>query len=418
MIKKISAVLLALVLCLSVVVLPASAAGFADDYTLAEGKRIAYKLELDKASYNPGDTVTVKMYLYADSAIDLHTGSFLFAVNSALFDTTVNAANTVKATATSNAIYQSFYNDITALNWAWQAAAIKTRLQSASTEQENADYNEYLKIVLSRNTSGSHANAGLNTAGLTGSDVSADKDPFITFQLKLKDDIAPGTDVKVAITTGSILSTPAQTAFKVFADGSTKNVSPATSVYDVSAAVATATVGPETPAGPALAHQGRQVKMAVENGAVVSGTEQLRVVSAITPDDWKTYFANTTTTGATTNAIQEVGIVAFKGTAAAFDADTAKAVAQGTAAEGYSANSTDYIQNDTAGKTGMYLFGARIEYQSAVFDTTYLAYVKYLNADGQVAYAFYDTATIYSLNFAQDYTTITNGYIDWLGTQA
>lgn len=161
-------------------------------------------------------------------------------------------------------------------------------------------------------------------------------------------------------------------------------------------------------AAPTLTHAGRQVKMDVENGAVVSGTEQLRVVSSISADDWNTYFANTGVEGANTNVITEIGFVAYKG--AAYNADTAKAVAQGTDAADYSKATTDYIQN--AGSD--YQFGACVKYQTNVYDTTYLAYVKYVDANGAEAYAFYDTATTYSVAFATDYTTITNAYIAWL----
>ena len=182
MIKKISAVILALVLCFSVVVLPASA-GFDADYTLPEGKSIAYKVELDKANYNAGDTVTVKVYLNVASNIETHTGSLLFGVNSDVFDTSVNAANTVKATATSNAAFQSFYNEITGLNWAWQAAAIKSRLEAASTPAENEAYNEYLKGEMYY-TNGDNVIARFNMQAYDDSDEWGeyyDIEPIITF---------------------------------------------------------------------------------------------------------------------------------------------------------------------------------------------------------------------------------------------
>lgn len=164
-------------------------------------------------------------------------------------------------------------------------------------------------------------------------------------------------------------------------------------------------------AAPALTAAGRQVKMDVADGAVVEHTEQLRVVSSISNDDWNNYFANTTDEAATTNKLVEVGIVATQG---AFDMEAAKTAAQqGKGVHGdYTVATTTYIQN-----TGSdYRFGARIEYQTNVFDTTYVAFAKYLNAEGAEAYVFYDAS--YALAFATDYSTITASYIAFLNGQA
>ena len=166
-------------------------------------------------------------------------------------------------------------------------------------------------------------------------------------------------------------------------------------------------------AGPALTHEGRQVKMTVVDNEVVRGTEQLRVVSSISNDDWNAYFANTTDKAERTDKIVAVGFVAYKGQASTFNADTAKAVAQGTATDSnYAVATTDYIQNTGSG----YRFGARVEYKTAVYDTTYLAFVQYKDASGNDAYVFYDTSTIYSLDFASNYDTITSNYIAFLNS--
>ena len=164
-------------------------------------------------------------------------------------------------------------------------------------------------------------------------------------------------------------------------------------------------------AAPALTHVGRQVKMDVAGGAVVSGTEQLRVVSSISNDDWNAYFANTTNKAATSKKLLEVGIVATQG---AFDMTAAQDAAKlGKGVHGdYTVATTTYIQN-----TGSdYRFGARIEYQTNVFDTTYVAFAKYLNAEGAEAYVFYDAS--YALAFAKDYGKITQDYINFLNSQA
>lgn len=408
MIKKISAVLLALVLCFSVVVLPVYAAGFGSDYKLADGKRLAYKVELDKEYYSAGDTVTVNVYLNVDSNTQIHTGAMAFGVSSAVFDKTTNAAATVKATATANDTYNSFYNDVASLNWAWQKEAIVTRISNANTAEENAAYDQYLKVVFTRNLSGSHANANKNTAGLPGNDVNADKEPFFSFKLKVRDDVADGTPVRVAITSGTITSIPAQTAYKAFLDGSTKNVSPPTTAYDVSAAVATATVGTSAPAGPVVAKAKSQVKMTATSATTVADEFSFRVISKISDSDWDTYFKNTGVAGATTDYITAVGMVAYKG-AAAFDAETAKNVVAGTPATDYSAAKTDYISkaNDTADAE----FGAIIKAKHSTLtnDVTYMGFVQYVDASGNAQTIFYETAGTAALS--TNYNTIVNNYL-------
>ncbi len=406
MVKKISAVLLALALCFSVVVLPVSAAGFDSDYSLADGKRIAYKVELDKEYYSAGDTVTVNVYLNVDSNTQIHTGSMAFGVNSAVFDTTTNAAATVKATATANDTYNSFYNDVAGLNWAWQKATIVTRISNANTEEENAAYDQYLKVVFTRNTSGSHDNAGLNTAGLPGDDVNADTAPFFSFQLKVRDDVADGTPVSVAITSGTISSNPAQTAFKAFLDGATTNVSPATTTYDVSEAVATATVGA---AGPAVTKAKSQVKMTPTSATTVADEFSFRVISTITDADWDAYFANTGVEGATTSYITAVGMVAYRGTDG-FDADTAKAVVAGTKTDdNYAAATTDYICK--AGDDADATFGAVVLLDHSTFttDITYMGFVQYVDADGAAQTIFYETAGTAALS--SNYDSIVSAYL-------
>lgn len=401
--KKFISVLMALVMVFSVFAISANAWTGQDS-----NQSIKIVTTADKTTVKPGDTVTFTIKLYMSDAS---------AFENAFGNTAISwMYNTAQITPTAQKYGTTF------ADWSSDRPVGKivsanplnlVKTSSTADEQARIEANGYdaiCKLNTMKDTS--------TTFGSQGYWSITDDEVAHTLTCTIADNVTPGTKINFDMVSGLLAKNHIAFQFADTANNNKMAYKYGATYYDTTEGSVELTVASEAPAGPALAHQGRQVKMAVENGAVVSGTEQLRVVSAITPDDWKTYFANTTTTGATTNAIQEVGIVAFKGTAAAFDADTAKAVAQGTAAEGYSANSTDYIQNDTAGKTGMYLFGARIEYQSAVFDTTYLAYVKYLNADGQVAYAFYDTATIYSLNFAQDYTTITNGYIDWLGTQA
>lgn len=249
---------------------------------------------------------------------------------------------------------------------------------------------------------------------ITTFDATAGVNLF-TFQMKLSDTVADG-DYVVGFNMGSYVNFNAYSnndpADEVtygtvygydddYGYGTTANYGFTNVTIHVGSAVA----------GPALTTAGRQVKMDVADGAVVKGTEQLRVVSSISNDDWNNYFANTTDEAATTKKLLEVGIVATQG---AFDMTAAQDAAKlGKGVHGdYTVATTDYIQN-----TGSdYRFGARIEYQTNVFNTTYVAFAKYLNAEGAEAYVFYDTSC--ALAFATDYDTITATYINFLNGQA
>lgn len=410
MMKKIGAVLLALVLCLSVAVLPVYA-GFNSDYTLASGKSVAYKIELDKPSYKAGETVTVKLFMRIQDADQLNGAALTFAVNSALFDLTENAADTVKTTATLSDNAATLFKAPKDYQWAWLSGTPLTRLTQANTAEENALYDSYLKTSLARDMYGTHENAGVTTKGLPGSEINADDQPLFQFQLKLKDNIADGTAVNVAITSGTINGKPAQATASIFVNGATRATNMAATGFDVSAAVASATVGQVAPAGPVLTKAVSQVKMTLTSATTVAEPFQYRVISKISGDDWNTYFANTGKEGATTKAITSVGFVAYRG-AAPFDMQMAKDVATGVVNGNadYATKETDYIQYNGSEAR----FGCRIDFTSKPEnDVTYIAFAKYLDADGQPQIVFYNEA--YSSPVASDYTGMVNAYIGAFG---
>lgn len=163
-------------------------------------------------------------------------------------------------------------------------------------------------------------------------------------------------------------------------------------------------------AGPAVAKAKSQVKMTPTSATTVADEFQFRVTSVITDADWDTYFANTGTAEATTNAITALGFVAYKGTKG-FDLETAKAVAKGDQLpnESYYAATTDYVQK--ADDSSDAYFGAVVDITSAETrsDATYIAFVEYLDADGATQYAFYDAAGTALLN--TNYDTIVRDYL-------
>lgn len=172
---------------------------------------------------------------------------------------------------------------------------------------------------------------------------------------------------------------------------------------------ATITIGEEAKA-PVLTKAASQVKMTLTSATTVAEPFQYRVISKISGDDWNEYFANTGTENAGTNAITSVGFVAYKG-AAAFDLETAKAVANGATAADYVAAETDYIQYDGSEAR----FGCRIDFTAKPEnDVTYIAYAKYLDANGAAQVVFYDAAE--SSPVASKYTEMVAAYVGLYGS--
>lgn len=177
------------------------------------------------------------------------------------------------------------------------------------------------------------------------------------------------------------------------------------------AVVSNAVVEAEAPAGPVVEKSKAELKFTLTSAETVADDYLFRVTSKVSDADWDAYFANTGTADATTNAIQALGFVAYKGTEG-FSMDTAKAVAQGTPAEGYYNATTDYVQKES--DTSDALFGAIIDTSKDTdADATYVAYIQYLDAEGQPAYAFYETAQTALLE--QNYETYVQQYVTTYG---
>ena len=404
--KKIGAILLALVLCFSVVVLPASAVGFDGDYTLSTGKTIAFKVELDKATYNPGDTVKVTVYAYADTAKEYNNFSLCFGSNSAVFDQATNTTDAIAKSVQQSSIFvgDAYFQSLASSGqWSWVKSNV---IKNFATAAEKELYDQYQKVVFARNTtSGSHPNATNLYQGLSGAEINAE--PLMTYSLKLRNDVAPGSVIRIAITEGACTGKVAQVTGKYMANPGTATTTTAIAktAFDVSQATATATVAA---AGPAVAKSKAQVKMTPNSATTVEDAFSFRVTSVITDADWDKYFANSADASATTNAIKSVGFVAYKGTTG-FNLDTAKAVAQGTPAAGYDVKTTTYIQK--ADDASDAYFGCRLEITSAATrsDVTYVAFVEYVDGTGVTQYAFYEAEQTALLN--TNYNTIVSTYL-------
>lgn len=157
-------------------------------------------------------------------------------------------------------------------------------------------------------------------------------------------------------------------------------------------------------AGPAVTKTQAEVKMTLNEDQTAvdyaAAPFQFRVISSISEDDWNTYF-----NGDGSN-INSVGFVAYKGDGA-FDMETAKSVAMGGSAADYQAAKTDYIQKVDGQPAN---FGARIDFTARenVKDVTYIAFVQY-DTD---QYAFYDTSFDADLN--SNYDDIVSQYAGFI----
>ena len=244
MIKKISALILALVLCLSVMVVPVSAAGV----ELGDAQ-IAFRIEWDKESYSAGETAVLSVYMDASDDLSLYTGSFLIGVNSAVFPTDINTQAAIREGSTTSELFNSYYKAGES-NLSVLASSVVPKVQAKNTAEENELYDWYIKFTAAKNTGGSHPSVGTTKEGFYGSDFDPEE-PILTISLVVGDSVADGTVVNAAMTSGSVTCSPAQTAWKYYKTpgSATTTANVATSAIDVAQAVATpAVVGEVAPA--------------------------------------------------------------------------------------------------------------------------------------------------------------------------
>ncbi len=343
MIKKISAVVLALVLCLSVIVVPASAA----KVELGSAK-MAFSLEWDKASYSAGDTAYLSIYMDAADDLPLYTGSFIIGLNSAVFKQADNPIANVKANATTSDNFASYWKGAVT-NLSWLAARVVTRVKNANTAEENAKFDQYLKYSAAKNIAGTHTNAGNNMDGFYGNEFNADE-PIMTIALKVAADVPDGTAVEAAMTSGSLTVSPVQTSWLYYTapNSATKTTAIAATDIDVSATVISAKIG----APSIIKDGGSQIRFrgVGQGGTAADYTGKgfdVRTVATISEEDFAAKFTDDATAIA---SIAEIGFIyAAKSNVAAFDVETAKnaakTLADKEALNGYVKKTVSHIQH-------------------------------------------------------------------------
>lgn len=377
--KKILSVVLAIIMVVSCFAVSASAYTYAPSNTTGE---IKISITADKTTVNPGDVVTFQMHMDRGTKGPLAGMNTTILFNSALL-TPVGDGSAADFRTWEGDCGNSYANPSAAVNWNFPVSRL-TNL----TAEEKAMYTRAVMIMC---TSTSSANRWNPEPG----------EAYVTFRMKVADNAAPGETWIGAHEAAYIVK-----ASNLSVDGKQQAIDQ----FDLSNSMIKLTVAGGEVAAPVLTKAASQVKMTLTSATTVAEPFQYRVISKISGDDWNEYFANTGTENAGTNAITSVGFVAYKG-AAAFDLETAKAVANGATAADYVAAETDYIQYDGSEAR----FGCRIDFTAKPEnDVTYIAYAKYLDANGAAQVVFYDAAE--SSPVASKYTEMVAAYVGLYGS--
>lgn len=381
--KKVLCLVLSVVMLFSCLMISSSAA-------VGDGKSIGLRLEADKTTVNPGDTITYTLYIdLADPSTTLSNFILFFSYNNTQLVTPTKA--TLERTWLND--FAGYYKDTSAVT----VTNLHNTLKAQYTAEEVALYNAAFQIQGTVD-----AEKGTLADGMAITDGATAQ---MTFKMVVADGVAPGTAISMGVTpAGFLLKT--RGAMLAYSNGTTTPSKYTADDIDFTDAIAKTATASDV-AAPVLTKAASQVKMTATSATTVEDAFQFRVISKISDADWNTYFANTGKAGATANAITSVGFVAYKGTAG-FNLDTAKGVVAGTPAAGYDVATTDYIQHVNGSDAQ---FGCRIDITSAETrsDVTYVAFAQYLDASGAAQVVFYETS--YEALLATNYTGIVAAYL-------
>ena len=380
---KLLSVVMAL-LMLSCTLLSVSAYTYAPEYTTGE---IVITTTAEKTTVAPGDTVTFSIGVDPGSNYDLGASGCLILFNR---DQLTPVGTTIPEFRTYVGNHAATYANQNSLSGNLDMPM--TAVNRFLTAEEQSYFTRAIMFV---NSSTSMANRW---------NVTTPGEAIVTFQMTVSDSVQPGDEIWIGLHEAGYKA--GNSNFAYF-NGGTVSHRASNDEFNLTNSMVKLTVASDEPAGPVVAKSKSQVKMTATSDTTVADAFTFRVISTITDADWDAYFANTAA-GGDTSAIQRLGFVAYKGTDG-FDMETAKAVAQGSATEGYEVAWTDYVQK--ADDSSDAYFGARLEITGADTraDVTYVGVVEYLNADGTTAYAFYDAAEQALLN--TNYDTIVAEYL-------
>ena len=379
MIKKISAIVLALVLCLSVVVMPASAL----DLGSAE---IGYEIKLDKEFYSAGDTAIVSVYINAKDTYELGTGLLMIGMSSAVFAQADNATSDISATAVGNETMQTFWKTPDLFTYAWASPAQISAVSGSNSEAENAMYDQYLRITIARATGTDYGTKN----GLPAADLNADAEPFMQFELKVAEGVADGTVINVGIPGGVLAKN--QTYVNYYkSPGTATTIAKISNTGAVSNA-ATATVGKATPEL-TIVKDKTQINFDPDQNGYYEGKFAIR--QFVEFDNLLDVFGTAVEAkdGADGTGLTEVGFV-YATTDKYNKTDALAVIDAGASSGAYTLDNDAYIS--TTAKAGSYVMGYTVKnIADKSVSLTILAYAKYV-VDGEEDIATFEIAGDYS----------------------
>ena len=407
MIKKISALLLALVLCLSVVVVPASA------LELAAGKNIAFELVWDKENYSAGDTAVLSVYMKASEAYELCNFTMTIALSTAqIKEAAEGDYGTVKENTVYSELWESFFKDPgnTTISFLTETSSVGAKIEAANTADEKALYDTFNKFVMNRNYDGSHDNAANKKRGLPGADINASEEPIIQITYTVADGVEDGTTLNAAITAGSVTMSPAQTTFKYIKKpgAGTTTATYAASTIDVSAAAAEAEIGAAStpfPTETIVNPLKGQIRFHKNDDGKYAEKFDVRALAVISGADFNATFGSVE---AAESMIKEAGFVFAAGSNVAnptFDA-VKGLVEDGTAADGYTKKAIEFISTST--QPGDYVFSCIVTDMDDADKANSLVAVGYLAVDtdaDDVADDYYYYTDVQTISFTELYNT-------------
>lgn len=399
MVKKISALVLALVLCLSVVVVPASAGVELGDDTFA------IALEWDKSSYSAGDTAYLSVY--ADGADDLSffTGTITFGVSSTVFDPAVHTTAYLKANTETADWFNSYYTAAADGAISQLATSVANNVTAANTAEEKALYDWYVKIGFAKNGSGWHENTSNTKDGFYGSDFNPDE-PLMVIAFTVREDVADGTAVRAAVTSGTFLkptATAPSTGIKYFKTpgSSTTKVNVSADAIAISQADTNATngevvigeAGPEYPETSIVNPLKGQMRYGTDENGVKDGTYDVRALAKISKADFEATFTDEATAK---GMITEVGFVFAAGSnvvdpSMATVMDVIASCGNMESKDGYTKKTVNYIARNF-NADGDFAFSCIVtDISNSDAQTNSLVAVGYIayTVDGETVYAYY-----------------------------
>lgn len=366
---------------------------------LESGKKFGFYVYSDskKSDIVPGATITVYVryqmedfgQLMSDLRLAMFYDSSVYTADLTSREFLNDAAGYCKA-ATKPTINPAF--------------ATTTKGYTTMSDEEKNSFDTCAMITMSYDS-------GLGATARAGYSITEDSDmpgyslPELKISFNVTGDASALENGNLEIMLSDCSTTKAQ--YIKYTDGSSTPKTYPTSDVSMAEARMLANMAVE-PAGPKVEKSKAQLKFTANaEKTAVEDNFQLRVTSVITDADWDAYFAGTQA-GEATNAIQSVGIVAYKG--AAFDESVAKSlVTNGGSATDYEVARTDYIQK-TSDDADAY-FGAivKVAHSTLQNDVTYIGFVEYLDATGTAQVAFYETVGTAAL--VSNYSTYVTNYL-------